>query len=575
MRRDPHSFSNLEQARTRRVDLDLTVDFDRRVLHGTAQLHFERPTSGPIDLDSRDLHIEQVVDAEGRAVPFSLSEPDSILGARLRLEPSTPIDAVLITYATSPEASGLMWLEPAQTSGGEHPFLLSQCQAIHARSVAPLQDTPQMRIPYTTTLHIPTWANAVMSAAPGEVEDHGDHRTIRFEMPQRIPPYLLAIAVGVLDSRDLGPRCRVFAEPEVVEAAAWEFADAEPMLEAAEGLFGPYRWDRYDFIVLPASFPMGGMENPRMTFLTPTLLAGDRSLVGVLAHELAHSWTGNLVTNANNEHFWLNEGWTVWAERRILETLYGEEEAIQQSILGRIALEETLERRHADGRSTALTYDQSDIDPDADFSKVPYEKGFLLLTALERAVGRPRYDAFVAEYIERFAFETLDTDAFVAFLSEKLPDHGIDLSPWLYEDGLPDDAPRFESERLDTIRRRACEGAPVEGADWSTTEKLVYLAEVPDSVDADAVARSLGIDADSNAELRSAWLALAVRAGATGLEPRLTAFLDTIGRTKLLAPVYRALVGRDDTRGFAEARYAANRHRLHGSTRGAVEALLS
>ena len=574
MTRDPHSYADLEQARTHRVDLDLTVDFDRRVLHGTAHLHFETAAPGPIDLDTRGLTIRAVEDAQGRAVPFTLAAPDAILGARLRLEPGVPTQSVRIRYETSPDASGLMWLEPSQTSGGEHPFLISQCQAVHARSVAPLQDTPAMRVPYTATLRIPSWANAVMSAAPGEIEASGDTRIVRFEMPQRIPPYLLAIAVGVLDSRELGPRCRVFAEPEVVEAAAWEFADAEPMLEAAEALFGPYRWDRYDFIVLPASFPMGGMENPRMTFLTPTLLAGDRSLVGVLAHELAHSWTGNLVTNANNEHFWLNEGWTVWAERRILEQLYGEEEATQQAILGRIDLAETLAQRTAAGQSTALTYPQHGVDPDEDFSLVPYEKGFLLLVAIERSVGRARFDAFVAAYIERFAFETLDTAAFTAFLSDHLPDHGVDLTPYLHQEGLPADAPTFTSERLDTIRNAARSGAPVAGQDWSTTEKLVYLADLPDTVDAAVVAENLAIDEQSNAELRSAWLALAVRSGASGLEAAITPFLDRVGRTKLLAPVYRALVARDDLQAFAAARYDANRERLHGSTRGTLEKLL-
>jgi aminopeptidase N len=574
MTRDPHSYADLEQARTRRVDLDLTVDFDRRVLHGTAHLHFEAPMAGPIDLDTRGLRIERIVDADWNEVHYTLLQPDPILGSRLRLHPSVPTGSVYITYETSPDASGLMWLEPAQTSGGRHPFLLSQCQAIHARSVAPLQDTPEMRVPYSATLRIPSWAHAVMSAAPGDVEEVDGMRVVRFEMPQRIPPYLLAIAVGVLDSRELGPRCRVFAEPEVVEAAAWEFADAEPMLEAAEALFGPYQWDRYDFIVLPASFPMGGMENPRMTFLTPTLLAGDRSLVGVLAHELAHSWTGNLVTNANNEHFWLNEGWTVWAERRILEQLYGEEEATQQAILGRIGLEETLRRRADTGQPTALTYDQKDVDPDADFSKVPYEKGFLLLTAIERAVGRARFDAFVAAYIERFAFQTLDTPAFTAFLNGQLPDHGIELAPWLHEDGLPDTAPRFTSERLDAIRRSARAGDAVDGAEWTTTEKLVYLAEVSDTVDAHAVAGWLGIDASSNAELQSAWLALGVRSGSEELGPHITTFLDTVGRTKLLTPVYRALVAQPDLQDFARARYAANRRRLHGSTRGAIEGLL-
>ena len=567
MRTDPHSFADLAQARTTHLDLVLDVQLEARVLVGRATLTFAESASGPVDLDTRALTIESVEDAT-RPLPYTLGEPDPVLGQRLRIERERPTDRVTITYRTSPEASALMWLEPSQTKSGK-PFLLTQCQAIHARSIVPVQDTPGARIRYDARVTVPEGLTAVMSAAPGVP----DGQALHFVMPQPIPPYLLALAVGELASEDLGPRTRVWAEPATLAAAAWEFADVEKMLESAEELFGPYAWERYDFVVLPPSFPMGGMENPRMTFLTPTLLAGDRSLVGVLAHELAHSWTGNLVTNADNEHFWLNEGWTVWAERRILEVLDGEEEARQQAMLGRRALERTMASRAARGVSNALVYDQTGLDPDDEFSKVPYEKGFLLIAALEAEVGRERFDRFVASYIETFRFRSITTDDFLGFVRAELPEVTLDLDHWVKTEELPASAPDIRSARLGELAAVARAGGPFP-EQASTTETLWMLGQLPTDLDARETADALGIGPDANAELRSAWLAWAVSTGAEGLEQELTAFVDTVGRTKLLEPVYRALVEREDLRDFAVARYAANRARLHGSTRISLERLL-
>lgn len=570
MRDDPHSYADLEQARTTSVALELEVDFPNRRLSGRVTLQLEQPCAGPLDLDTRGLLIQQVHDGEGREVPFALAEPDEVLGARLRLDPPAPSDRFTLVYRTGPDASGLMWLSPDQTAG-DHPFVLSQCQAIHARSLVPLQDTPKARIRYTARVTVPSFATAVMSAAPGDVEELGAVRRFDFEMPQPIPPYLLALAAGDLEARDLGPRCRVYAEPPVVDAAAWEFADVEAMLTAAEGLFGPYPWERYDFIVLPPSFPMGGMENPRMTFLTPTLLAGDRSLVGVLAHELAHSWTGNLVTNADNQHFWLNEGWTVWAERRILEALYGRDEAVQQAVLGRRALDATIEDLESRGISTALCFDQSGLDPDDVFSTLPYEKGFLLITALEQAVGRERFDAFVQRYLDTFRFQSIDSATFSRFVREQLPDAGVDLHAWIHEPGVPSTAPTFRSERLDDLAAAAREGRLPQASDLTTTEKLTFLQHAADGLDAHALAEALGIDERSNAEVRSAWLALALRRGADVFGPA-RAFVDTVGRTKLLKPVIKALASRDRAR--AAEWVQANLPRWHASTRIALQRLV-
>ncbi|MCR4294817.1 MAG: M1 family aminopeptidase/hydrolase, partial [Elusimicrobia bacterium] len=325
---DPHSYFDDAQPRTRSWRLRLRADFERKVLGGEATLVFDAPAKGTLDLDTKGLSIARAVTDAGAPVPFELGPEEPILGRRLRLTVPAGTQSVTISYETSPAAAGLQWLTPEQTEGKRLPFLFSQCQAIHARSVLPCQDSAIARVSYEAEVNVPEGLTAVMGAGPdGDAPAEAGRHTFKFRMPQPIPSYLFALAVGELEGRDLSHRCRVWAERATIAAAAWEFAGTEAMIARAETLFGPYDWDRYDMLVLPPSFPYGGMENPRMTFLTPTLLAGDRSLVDVVAHELAHSWTGNLVSNATAEHFWLNEGFTVWAERRILKALHGEEAA--------------------------------------------------------------------------------------------------------------------------------------------------------------------------------------------------------------------------------------------------------
>jgi leukotriene-A4 hydrolase len=581
VRIDPHSFADPSQGKTTHVAFDWSVDFDARVLRGSVTLTLDAPRRGPLDLDTRGLTIEAVEDGDAGTLRFELGEDQPVLGRRLRIFRNEPLGVVTIRYTTSPEASALMWLEPSQTASGNHPFLLSQCQAIHARSIAPLQDTPAIRITYDATVAIPDGLSAVMSAAPGQAA--GDASQLSFHMPQPIPPYLLAIAVGELDSRDLGPRTRVHAEPTVVDAAAQEFAEVEQMLEAAEGLFGPYEWERYDFIVLPPSFPLGGMENPRMTFLTPTLLAGDRSLVSVLAHELAHSWTGNLITNATNEDFWLNEGWTVYAERRIVEVLYGKEAAAQQARLGRVTLDETLKSREKAGKRTALSYDQAGLDPDGEFSKIPYEKGFLFVSALERAVGRARFDAFIKHYLSTFRFQSLTTAQFAELVGEALPDAAatVDIDAWLFTDGLPADAPTFESERLAKLSELAT-AWPDDPArldqttsDWTTTEALFFLSQLSelDAPDTEALGDWLGLRDTGNAELQCVWLARAAAADVDGIADELTAFVGRVGRTKLVVPVLQAMLEQPALSELARQLIERNHVRWHSSTRLAVATL--
>src|SRR6266446_5541704 len=458
-RLDPHSCVDSEQRAPRHLRLELAVDFEARRLAGEAALVLAEGHAGALDLDTKGLTIHEARTETGAPVPFVLGHEDPVLGRRLRLEPPRGAAEVRLRYETSPDALGLQWLAPEQTAGGRHPFLFSQCQPIHARTLAPVPDSARVRLTYEAAITVPEALTAVMSAGPaGTRPGPRPHtRTFLFEMPQPIPTYLLALAVGRLESRDLSSRSRVWAEPETVDAAAHELAGTEDMLGKAEGLFGPYEWDRYDMLVLPPAFPYGGMENPRMTFLTPTLLAGDRSLVDVVVHELAHSWTGNLVTNATMDHFWLNEGFTVWAERRILEALRGEEVEVLAWAIGQHALDAAVARFGVDSSLTRLRTQLHGVDPDEAFSTVPYEKGARFVVVLERAVGRQRFEQFLRDYMHRFQFQSITSEEFLQFLDAQLPGTAEQVlaQQWLYETGLPPNAPVFTSAKLEELRSLA------------------------------------------------------------------------------------------------------------------------
>lgn len=579
---DPHSYADDAQPRTKHVDLSWRVDFEARRIEGTATLTLDRDCGGPLDLDTRGLEILGA-EAAGKALPLARGEGDAILGRRLGLDLPAGANSVAVRYRTSREASALQWLEPAQTAGRQAPLLFSQCQAIHARSVAPLQDTPAFRVTYRAEVTVPADLTAVMSAGPaGERPGpSAGTRTFLFEMPQAIPPYLLALAVGRLVSRDLSPRSRVWAEPETVEAAAWEFAGIEEMIVAAERLFGPYEWDRYDMLVLPPSFPYGGMENPRMTFLTPTLLAGDRSLVDVVAHELAHSWTGNLITNANAEHFWLNEGWTVYAERRIIEALHGPEAAAAAWAIGQKALDGSLARLTAEPHLTLLRQHLSGIDPDDAFSSVPYEKGSRFLAALERQVGRPRWDRFIAAYLAKYRFTSITTEEFVAFLDGELPDAAaaVGAPAWLDAPGIPANAPVFRSARLEALTSLAAawkEGrrpTAAEAKGWNPTELLVYLQNLPRPLDIASCGElesGLSLTGRGNHEILVEWLSIAAASDFEPAFPKIREVLSRVGRMKYLRPLYGALGASARTRALAREIFASASPGYHALSRRVV-----
>jgi aminopeptidase N len=573
MRKDPHSYADDAQPTVTHLTWHVDVDFATRTLRCVAELAL-RGDGGAIDLDTRDLTIESVDDGVA-PLRWQLAAAQPILGARLHVELGAA-RVVRVRYRTSPTASALQWLTPAQTAGGVHPFLFSQCQAIHARSLVPLQDTPRVRIRYDATLKVPAGLRALMAAS----DDGASAAGSRWKMPQPIPPYLLAFAVGELEGRDVGPRSRVWAEPSVVDAAAWEFAAVDDMLTTAERLFGAYDWERFDILTMPPSFPYGGMENPRLTFLTPTLLAGDRSLVSVVAHELAHSWTGNLVSNASAEHFWLNEGFTVFAERRIVEALYGAETCALQAALGRRSLDEAIARFSAQPELTKLRTKLDGVDPDEVFSEVPYEKGYLFLRAIEEAVGRAAFDRFLRAYVSEFRFGAIDSDDFARLCERELPGAlaKVDGRAWLDGAGLPASAPTLRAAKLEAVERAAAGGVPAGEltAAWGPTEWELFLESLPRPFGACAeLDRTYALTASRNYEVLVAWLLLAIESQHDTVLPRAEEVLAHVGRMKYLRPLYRAMVKRGgETRARAAALFARVRESYHPIAQQVVELLL-
>jgi aminopeptidase N len=592
--RDLHSYGNPGEVVVRHLDLEWDIRFDRRALDGTATLEIERlsESADTLRLDTRDLSVAAVnLTDDGQnwsSTRFVLGNADPILGAPLEISLSTGATSVRVTYSTSPNASGVQWLECSQTAGKQHPFMFTQSQAIHARSWIPLQDSPGVRVTYRATVRTPSALRAVMSAA--NQADAPLSGEFTFEMRQPIPSYLIALAVGDLEFRAMSPRTGVYAEPSVVESAAAEFEDTEAMMAATERLYGPYRWERYDLLVLPPSFPFGGMENPRLTFATPTIIAGDKSLVVLVAHELAHSWSGNLVTNATWRDFWLNEGFTVYLERRILEEVFGRARVDMEATLDRATLAEELARLESPDQ--ILHVDLSGRDPDDGMTQVPYLKGELLLRLLENTVGRARFDSFLRAYFDHFAFRSITTGDFVVYLEDQLLSEvetgvvdALQLDSWLEEPGLPANAPLAESDALTRVAVQAARWAAgevtagaLDTAPWTTQEWLHFLTSVPDTLRADQMREldeAFGFTQAGNSEVAHLWLLTAIRNHYAPAYPRLESYLIEIGRRKLIKPLYDELVKTTDGRARAEAIYNRARPGYHPISVSSIDDVLS
>lgn len=584
---DPHSFSRPDQVAISHLDLNVAVDFAARAVAGTATLTLQRHdlSAKHIILDTRDLLIDdaEVNDAgHWRKTPYELDEAKPILGAALRITLPADVERVRVHYRSQPQASGLQWLTSEQTAGRQQPFLFSQSQAIHARSWVPLQDTPQVRFTYSAKVRTPAGLKAVMSAENDPLDQDGEYQ---FRMPQPIPSYLMALAVGELRYQSIGERSAIYAEPSVLEAAAAEFADTESMIALVEKRFGEYRWGRYDLLILPPSFPFGGMENPRLSFITPTVIAGDKSLVSLIAHELAHSWSGNLVTNAIWSDLWLNEGFTTYLERRIMEDLYGERRARMEAVLGYQSL--TNEMAEMEAPDTRLAMDMSGRDPDDVFSDVPYEKGQLFLTWLEQCFGRNRFDEWIQGYFHRHAFQTVTTADFLADIQQHLlaDNPGVvsdaQMNEWIHGEGLPDGHPVPESDAFDKIdqaRQSWLAGATtaeqLEVGEWTTHEWLYFINHLPDDLGVEKMEKldqAFHLTDIGNNEIAHSWLKLAIGNHYQPAYGRLDQYLTGIGRRKLIQPLYEELMKTPEGQGMAKRIYAEARPGYHPMAQHSID----
>ncbi len=556
---DYHSYANTDDYRTTHIDLDFTVDFERRVLIGEATLHLTHldDAGEPLVLDTRGLEIESVRaggNGEFRDVSFSIGDGSDDLGAPLTIDLPADATAVAIRYKTSPGALALQWLEPQQTAGKRHPFLYTQAQSIHARSFIPLQDTPGVRITYDATVRTPPELRAVMSADNDpDAELDGE---FSFSMPQPIPPYLIALAVGDLDFAAMGPRTGVYAEEEMLEAAAAEFSDTEAMLETTEQTFGPYRWDRYDLLILPPAFPIGGMENPRLSFITPTIIAGDKSLVALIAHELAHSWSGNLVTNASWRDLWLNEGFTTYLTNRIMQAVFGDERYHMEMALGYDELKDALPV--LEDHDEALAVDLRGRDPDEVFTSIAYEKGSLFLYELELAVGREAFDRFLLNYFNEHAFQSISTEAFLDYVERTLvaghPESvGMGrVRQWVFEPGIPEGAPVPHSATfadIEPVRQAWLAGRiaaeDIDTSQWTYHHWKRFLDGMPRELRRERLEdldQAFALTAARNNEIAFSWLRIAIRNGYDPAFGRLENFLSGIGRTKFIGVLYEDMV---------------------------------
>ena len=583
---DAHSYAKLDEVSTPHLELDLTIDFDNKQLVGTATYDLVRHgDADTLHLDTRDLTIEKTelwVDNAWQETAYQLGDTHETLGQELTISIGDSAEKVRIHYATAPTASGLQWLTPEQTAGKEHPFMFSQSQPIHSRSWIPIQDTPALRLTYNATLHTEPGLLAVMSANNSLSDERSGE--YQLSMPQPISPYLIAIAAGDLEVKSISDNVAVFAESYIIDDAVWEWADTPAMITATEAMYGPYRWDRYDLLVLPPSFPYGGMENPRLSFITPTVVSGDRTLINLIAHELAHSWSGNLVTNASWRDLWINEGFTSYVENRIMEALFGERRARMELALGYQDLLEDMERLAP--QDTVLNIELGTRHPDDVFSNVPYVKGQLFLVYLEEKFGRETFDAFLRQYFDDFAFQSISTKQFKDYLARNLLAKHANvvsmdkINEWIHQPGLPDDAPQPESDAFAQVEKqmqRWLKGGQLQTADWTTHEWLHFINSLPldiSSVNMERLDKEYGLTASQNAEIAHAWLRLAIVKNYEPARERLRTYLLTIGRNKLVSPLYRELAKTPDNLKWAREVYQQAKPGYHPLTQTVNEALL-
>ncbi len=577
--KDPHSFSHPNDVRVKHLSWNANIDFTTKTIQASATYDIEHLSdTNRIVFDMKGLKIQKVL-IDGKPTIFEIGEEREFLGSPLSVEIDSTTKQVTIDYSTPAGAEALLWVE------GEKPFLFTQSQAILARTWLPCQDSPGLRITYDAKVTVPKDLMALMSAEnPTTLSKDGVYS---FKMEQPIPTYLMALAVGDIRFKAIGDRTGVYAIPSVIDAAAYEFEDMQKMLLAAENLYGEYVWGRYDVLVLPAAFPFGGMENPRITFATPTIIAGDKSLVSLIAHELAHSWSGNLVTNSTWNDFWLNEGFTVYFEERIMEAVYGREYSEMLAQLSRKELDATIAEIGAvNQKDTWLKLELEGRNPDDAMTDIAYNKGYFFLRLCEETIGREKWDIFLKKYFTEHAFQVMDTEQFLEYFKKNLASENIEqkinINDWVYAPGIPANIPLVKSDKMEKVKAtaedwssRKKKTSQISWSEWSYQEKVYFLNEIEvENIDRmKELDKAFSISNTNNNEVLFSWLMRAVKIKYTASYPRLEEFLTTVGRRKFVAPLYEELVATDQIP-LAKDIYAKARPSYHAVTTETIDKLL-
>ena len=584
---DWHSYAKPNEAVATHLDLNIDVDFDKKQISGTATYTIKKTKkANKMHFDTRNLSIKKVK-VNGKETTFKLKKGDAIHGDDLIIPLTKNAKTVAITYQTTQNNDALQWLNKQQTADKKQPFLFTQGQAILTRTWIPIQDSPQIRITYHATVKVPKDLMAVMSAKnPKEKTKNGVYH---FSMPQPISSYLIALAVGDITYKPISNRTGVYAENSLADKAQKEFEDTEKMVQAAENLYGKYPWQQYDLLVLPPSFPFGGMENPRLTFVTPTVIAGDKSLTSLVAHELAHSWSGNLVTNATWDDFWLNEGFTVYFERLIMESVYGKDYANMLALIGRQDLDEALVSFKNEPENTKLKLDLKGKNPDDGMTDIPYEKGFLFLKTIESKVGKEKMDAFLKKYFKEHAFSTITTEKFIKYLNQNLlePNHiKFNVKEWIYQPGIPNNAVKITSHKFDEVMQtieawKTGKITPQEicNKDWVIQQKIHFIRNIPLSITLKQLKElddACSFSNTSNSYIAMVWFEQAAKRNyhKNDIDKKMEDFLIRVGRRWYVTTIYNAL--KDNGRlKQAQEIYKKARPNYHSVTVRTVDKMLS
>ena len=578
-----NTFSNYDIVHQTKVEANFFVDFDQKIVQGKVKLFFKADEDGEvIILDTKSLIINKVIDSEtGEQLEFLVDEYYKLESHGVPLKIYKEFSkgdtfAILVHYSTTQDSMAIDWLKPEQTSGKKYPFMYSQCQSILCREMLPVQDTPAIKMPIAVSITVPKPLLGLVAGIYQDEIDNGDTVTYFYELKIPIPSYLITIAAGDIQSRKISDRCKVYAEKEIVDKAAYEFNETDSFIQIAESYVSPYEWGEYNLLILPPSFPFGGMENPTLTFLTPSLIAGDRSLASVVAHEISHSWTGNLVTNENWPDFWLNEGFTMFLERKIVEYFKDADMAKLDAMVGLSDLKADI---IAFGESKSFTSLQPDLigrNPDDCFNKIPYEKGFNLLIYLEKLVNAKSdvdiFRKFIRSYVANFkngVVKYMDfRNYFEEFIkNEQVPDWEkilaeIDWDKWVYAPGFPPVENDFSNKyavEVDNMVKLFYENKLPENfvetfKGWFTLLKQNFLNKIKEN-DVELTDEQLTYLSDTlnlkqgyNVEVSCSYFLTVLYHGKVlkdDVKEALIDFLGKHGRINYLRPIYKAFYLRD------------------------------